>query len=454
MSLNTILATAPLTTQNYILKATGTTIGNSLIFDNGTNVGINTTSPSTQLHIVGVAGDSFTDGIRVARNGVPSQYGIINYAGGSNNFLAVNTTTGEPAFYWLTSINGTSTTTRMTLNTGSHMLDVNGKGRFTDDLTVNGWVKPNGIYAFTADSGTTYIQQPSGGNMIFRKSDSTAFLTIANSGAATFSSIVGANIAPLANYGLTVKGLYGMWIQRNSVNDSGIEIYHDGTNSIINTSYQSTGSYGGMLIYTGGAERMRITSGGDVFIGTTGALNYTGIAKLNVQQSSASASSFIISNSNASQTAPVISIGSARYTSLSSFTFIQCVTGNSSTDQFVTPQFYVRGDGVIYAQNTSVQQITSDRELKTDIKDYNKGLAEVLAMKPRYFKYKDNLDEEKCGFIAQEMEDAIEGSMVDSSMEGYKTYQVDWYPLLVKAIQELSKQNEELSNRLNKLENK
>ena len=46
MSLNTILATAPLTTTNYILKATGTTIGNSLIFDNGTNVGIGTTSPS------------------------------------------------------------------------------------------------------------------------------------------------------------------------------------------------------------------------------------------------------------------------------------------------------------------------------------------------------------------------------------------------------------------------
>lgn len=50
MSNNTILATAPLTTTNYILKATGTTIGNSLIFDNGTNVGIGTASPvSTNL---------------------------------------------------------------------------------------------------------------------------------------------------------------------------------------------------------------------------------------------------------------------------------------------------------------------------------------------------------------------------------------------------------------------
>jgi len=53
MSLNTILATAPLTTANYILKATGTTIGNSLIWDNGTNVGIGNTNTSYTLDVSG-----------------------------------------------------------------------------------------------------------------------------------------------------------------------------------------------------------------------------------------------------------------------------------------------------------------------------------------------------------------------------------------------------------------
>ena len=53
MSLNTILATAPLTTTNYILKATGTTIGNSLIFDNGTNVGIGNTNTTYKLDVSG-----------------------------------------------------------------------------------------------------------------------------------------------------------------------------------------------------------------------------------------------------------------------------------------------------------------------------------------------------------------------------------------------------------------
>ena len=46
MSLNTILATAPLTTTNYVIKATGTALGNSLIWDNGTNVGIGNTNTS------------------------------------------------------------------------------------------------------------------------------------------------------------------------------------------------------------------------------------------------------------------------------------------------------------------------------------------------------------------------------------------------------------------------
>ena len=53
MSLNTILATAPLTTQNYHLKMIGTSIGNSLIWDNGTNVGIGNTNTSYTLDVSG-----------------------------------------------------------------------------------------------------------------------------------------------------------------------------------------------------------------------------------------------------------------------------------------------------------------------------------------------------------------------------------------------------------------
>ena len=114
-----------------------------------------------------------------------------------------------------------------------------------------------------------------------------------------------------------------------------------------------------------------------------------------------------------------------------------------------TPKFYVTNAGNIHSTSQTITLISSDVNLKTDIINYDKGLAEILAMKPRYFKYKDNLDEQKIGFIAQEMEEALEGSMIDvpsslNSEETHKSYQIEWYPLLVKAIQEQQAQIEEL----------
>jgi hypothetical protein len=53
LSTNTILASAPLTATGYHLKATGTTLGQSLIWDNGTNVGIGNTNTSYTLDVSG-----------------------------------------------------------------------------------------------------------------------------------------------------------------------------------------------------------------------------------------------------------------------------------------------------------------------------------------------------------------------------------------------------------------
>jgi hypothetical protein len=54
-------------TTNYISKFTGsTTLGNSLLFDNGTNVGIGTTTPTALLTVVG---DALINSITVGRGG-------------------------------------------------------------------------------------------------------------------------------------------------------------------------------------------------------------------------------------------------------------------------------------------------------------------------------------------------------------------------------------------------
>ena len=102
-------------------------------------------------------------------------------------------------------------------------------------------------------------------------------------------------------------------------------------------------------------------------------------------------------------------------------------------------KFYANASGTLYAVNTSVQSISSDIALKTNIRDYDKGLAEVLKMKPRVYDRIDGSNDNEIGFIAQEMDEALPESMKDGlpnkDGEIYKTYEVNWYPLLVKAIQ-------------------
>jgi hypothetical protein len=109
--------------------------------------------------------------------------------------------------------------------------------------------------------------------------------------------------------------------------------------------------------------------------------------------------------------------------------------------------------GTIYAQNTSIQPISSDVNLKQNITNYDKGLTEVLALQPRYFAYKTEPEKILAGFIAQEVDAALPGALIET-VDGNKSYQVDWNPLLVKAIQEQQAQIEEMKTKLAALEAK
>ena len=402
MSYNSILATAPLTLTGYHLKATGTTLGQSLIWDNGTNVGIGNQGTTYTLDVSGTGrftGNGYVGGNLGVGTLIPS--GIVNGLG------LVVYDTNYPRVILQNSSSGTGT------------------GAYSGLFMV-------GSDIYFGNSSAT-------GKLYFAVNSSSSAMTITSAGnvgigTSTFN-YASANRGYLAINGTTDNFLefqYGT---------TGVSGWINGTSSTLN---MFTSGPKDLLFGTAGGEKMRITSGGFFKASNNG--SYLDSNTWHEIRQSNNTRALVIQNSSASFTSTVLVLGSATSAS-ASYNLI-------SGDDGVVGQFRVSGNGVIYAQNTSVQPITSDRELKTDIKDYDKGIAEILAMKPRYFKYKDNLDEEKCGFIAQEMEDAIEGSMVDSSMEGYKTYQVDWYPLLVKAIQELSKQNEELSNRLIKLESK
>jgi len=115
------------------------------------------------------------------------------------------------------------------------------------------------------------------------------------------------------------------------------------------------------------------------------------------------------------------------------------------------------GDGCYIAQTGTVWLANSDRRIKENIVDLDKGLDCVMAMKPRRFNFNDlHGGLEDIGFIAQEMQsilpEVVDGNesdyrVVDGKEEGIMGLsQEKIVPVLVKAIQELSDKITALEN--------
>ena len=241
MSLNTILATAPLTTTNYILKATGTTIGNSLIWDNGTNVGIGNTNTSYTLDVTGTL-----------RNSASAYFAI------SSGNVGIGTITPTD--------------------------NIIGSGTFLDiSSTTGGGLKLH--YSPSATYGEFSFYKGSNGSYI----DSSGAATVANNDlifrtgatASNFSVTERMRINSAGNIGIGTNNP-GSKLQveggelKVTTNNAGVAAYYTaGTGEV--AAYNWTGAAWIPLSYAGqyhiwknsGTEVMRITSAGNVGIGIT-----------------------------------------------------------------------------------------------------------------------------------------------------------------------------------------
>jgi hypothetical protein len=92
---------------------------------------------------------------------------------------------------------------------------------------------------------------------------------------------------------------------------------------------------------------------------------------------------------------------------------------------------------------------TSDRRLKTNIVDIGYGLDDVMKLRPVFFNWKKPVKGEegrRVGFIAQEVRQVIP-EVVSIAPDKMKTEAVEYgnlAPVLVKAIQELKADNDNL----------
>jgi hypothetical protein len=189
--------------------------------------------------------------------------------------------------------------------------------------------------------------------------------------------------------------------------------------------YINNRASGNLLFYNSNTERMRITSVGDVLVGTS----TVGMANGGIQSQP---------NGN---TTNVPFFGCAGNSSSSSH--LSYGLYSTSLSQY---QFYVGYNGTIAARSTSITGL-SDISEKENIQPLETGLNEVLALQPRRFDWKNGSGQNVAGFVAQEVEDVlpdlVEEYRVNEETTKKGLKMGDMIPTLVKAIQELKAELDE-----------
>lgn len=387
-------------TLNFVSKftSTGSTLGNSQIFDNGTNVGVGTTDPTTKLSVSG----------RIRAFGV----------GNAGIITSEDTQPGGAAI----SLNPQFSTNVPGIQTGN---------------------SPIAFYT----NGSEKMRITSGGNVGIGTTSPPSKLSISGGTLSVSGSGSGFGVVKLGDP--TDANPY-------------VGMYRSAAASIATSgNFLNLGGYDGIAFTTGAAqlsgqpERMRITSSGFVGIGTT-APTY----RLQVSDTIASVTAFgnfaalqSIGGTGYRWSLNNDSTFRLQYTTngFSTITTPLFVTSNGALGVGVTP---TNTAGRLEAANDIVAYSSSDRRWKTNIKNIDSPLEKISQINGVEF---DWIEDEPVhgnkghdiGVIAQEIEKILPDAVQtrESGMKAVKYEKV--IPLLIEAVKEQQKQIEELKQLLN-----
>ena len=189
-----------------------------------------------------------------------------------------------------------------------------------------------------------------------------------------------------------------------------------------------------ITFHTGGSERARFDSSGNLLVGTT-----SGGARVYA----------VASGSQQAIRGDQSTAGAAA---------IYCTSSVNSGTGYVA-YFTNSGSGTgLYISNTAAWQSTSDERLKTDIKDLDTTVR-LMQLRPRDYLWKsqetsDNPTKRNFGFIAQEVQQIFPELVGVSPNEMLSVEYTGLIAPLIKAIQEQQALITQLTTRLTALENK
>jgi hypothetical protein len=472
-------------TTNYLPKFTGaSTIGNSQVVDDGTNVGIGNTGAAYKLEVFGNAGINTSGNALLAvfgaNNNTDKYFRIRN----SDGVLELGTSSTEHYLLGFGSIplrfytNGTVKTIITsggnllvgTTTDSGYKLDVNGTGRFSSSVTAVDSTD-NNLYAALihknvtggANSGLRVHTNGTDAGASAYAFRVTSGNTVGSPTNTIINALVNGNVGIGTNSpdaALTVKSIEAA--------AKGISIFGRSDNIGTLRFFNSTGAteQGGLVstsTYLGfsysDTERMRITSGGNVLIGTT--TDDSKKLRVNGTISSLAQDAFFLSNLGNGTDTKNWSIqnldtsgqfriragNDAQTDGINAIVISR--TGISSVSISISgaATFTSLGTGTVYSNGGTLTNTNpSDLNLKTNIAPINYGLEEILKLNPVTFDWKnDTINQGKqYGFIAQEVQKIMPDLVKQGEYLGLDKEAI--FTTLVKAIQELKQEIDTLKN--------
>ena len=398
-------------------------------FNNGSNVGIGTTSPATVLDVRGAGsvslpattGTTVSTGTRFRLGQNTTQTRILDFGVSSST---------QGAWLQATDRNDLSITMPFLINPngGNVGIGTNSPDEKLDVENGNIRLKSNsdgntGIFRMYDASGTESGQiYPAGGDLKIYSPNDILFTQTGNVGIGTDNpdnrlDVVASdvNITPNTESSAVFRrnGNNYLTILSNASNEGGILFGNAVDDNDGGVSYKHNTQ--SMQFATADVERMRITSGGEVLIGKTSATN--AVAGLDLQNNST-------------------------WGGLIKFTRI-----NDTTTQFHNI-FYKATGGIVGSISTTdtatAFNTSSDYRLKEDLQDFN---ALDIASKIKMYDFKWKADNSRSyGVMAHELEEvlpqAVSGKKDAEEMQGVDYSKL--VPILLKSIQELKAEVDEL----------